>query len=381
MASIRLDHVSKVFQLRRGAHVEALQDVTLLVPNGRLLTVLGPSGSGKTTLLRLITGLEEPTKGTIFLDDRVVNSLPPRDRNVAMVFQHAGLYPHMTVYQNIVFGLKIRGLPSAEIEKRLSETCEMLGVTSLLGRLPHSLSAGEQQRVALARALARRPTALLLDEPFSNLDMPTRSELRLELKKLYRALGTTIVHVTHDQAEALALGEQVAVLHQGRVQQVSIPELLYDQPANLFVATFVGWPPMNLARGVVERQSNGFMFRIVERSHPDKAPQLRFAIPERFGSILMRRGNEDLMIGLRPEELLPCADHAGSKTESVIDGVVELAELVGAQVHVRLNLGGWHCIASWHRHHTPTVGQKVLVKIDSQKARFFDPRTGTAIVL
>ncbi len=361
--------------------MEAVRDMTFEVGEGEFLVLLGPSGSGKTTTLRLIAGLEQPTSGTISINGRTVNGIPPKDRDIAMVFQNHALYPHLMVWQNIAFGLKLRGLPKSEIDQRVRDVSEMLDITKLLTRLPETLSGGEQQRVVLARAIARHPKALLLDEPFSDLDTPMRAQMRVELKKLHRRLHTTIVHVTHDQTEALVLGDRVAVIASGQIQQVGAPLELYENPANTFVAGFLGWPPMNFARGTVVPQRDGFIFRFVGAADTAHARCLRLQIPNSIALAMAKHFGNELVMGLRPEGIVRVLNNASSSTGTTVEAIVELVEPTGPQVHVYLCLGGWRCVAVWPRECAPAVEERIFVRFEMQRARFFDAQTGKAIAL
>ncbi|MFB3738588.1 MAG: ABC transporter ATP-binding protein, partial [Candidatus Velamenicoccus archaeovorus] len=248
MGEVVFDHVRKEFP---GGTV-ALDDLTLEIPDGEFMILVGPSGCGKTTALRCVAGLEKPTRGRIRVAGRVVNDVTPRDRDIAMVFQNYALYPHMSVYRNLAFGLKQRRVPKAEIDRRVRAMSTMLGLDALLKRRPVQLSGGQRQRVAMGRALVREPAAFLLDEPLSNLDAKLRVQMRAELKRLHTRLGITTIYVTHDQVEAMTLGDRIAVMSNGKLQQLGPPQVLYDEPANLFVAGFIGSPPMNFLRGRVE---------------------------------------------------------------------------------------------------------------------------------
>jgi multiple sugar transport system ATP-binding protein len=248
MAKIVLDHVSKVF----GDDVVAVDDVSLEIGDGEFIVLVGPSGCGKSTILRILAGLEEVTAGELLLDEREITDLPPKDRDIAMVFQNYALYPHMTVEQNLGFGLKLRKTPKEEQRRRVDDVAKVLGLDKLMQRKPSELSGGQRQRVAMGRAMVREPHAFLMDEPLSNLDAKLRVQMRAELARLHERLGTTTVFVTHDQVEAMTLGERVAVLRDGVLQQVDEPQNLYEHPANLFVAAFIGSPPMNLVEASVE---------------------------------------------------------------------------------------------------------------------------------
>ncbi|PYK57877.1 MAG: sugar ABC transporter ATP-binding protein, partial [Verrucomicrobia bacterium] len=257
MARIVLDNVSKIFKGPKGEEVRAVNNVSLTIEDREFLVLVGPSGCGKSTTLRMMAGLEEVSRGTISIDGKVVNDVEPKDRDVAMVFQNYALYPHMTVYENMAFGLKLRRYPRAEIDLRVSQAAEILGITPLLDRLPRALSGGQRQRVAVGRAIVRQPKAFLFDEPLSNLDAQMRVQMRMELSRLHQRLAVTMVYVTHDQIEAMTMGNRIAVLKNGEVQQIAGPLELYRRPANLFVAGFIGAPSMNIFRGVLSGDSDG----------------------------------------------------------------------------------------------------------------------------
>jgi sn-glycerol 3-phosphate transport system ATP-binding protein len=302
MAHVILDHVTKWFD----NDVVALHDLSLKIEDGEFLILVGPSGCGKTTALRLVAGLDKPTSGTIKIGDRVVNNVSPRDRDIAMVFQNYALYPHMTVYKNLAFGLKQRKTPKAEIDRRVREAGAMLGLDDLLKRRPAQLSGGQRQRVAMGRALVREPLAFLLDEPLSNLDAKLRVQMRAELKRIHHRLGITTIYVTHDQVEAMTLGDRIVVMSAGEVQQIGKPHDVYRHPANLFVAGFIGSPPMNLLRG---RAEGG---RVV-------AGDLSF---ERAGV-----PDGEVAVGLRPEALTRAAD-GGPSLSFAVDVVEPLGDEV-----------------------------------------------------
>jgi len=261
VARVVIERLSKIFRGPKGESIRALEDVSLTIEEGQFLVVLGPSGCGKTTLLRLIAGLDEPTAGTISIAGRVVNQVPPKEREVAMVFQSPALYPHLTAHENMAFGLKLRHVPKAEIERRVQEAAELLGLTDCLQRPPMALSGGQRQRVALGRALVRRPAVFLLDEPLANLDPPLQAQLRTEISRLHHSPGATWIYVTHDQREAMMLGDRIAVLRQGIIQQVAEPMDLYRRPINMFVADFIGSPAINFLEGTLNLDKEGLIFR------------------------------------------------------------------------------------------------------------------------
>ena len=261
MAQVVLDHLTKVFQGPGRESIRAVDDACLVVEDKELLVLVGPSGCGKTTNLRLIAGLEEPTTGTISINGQVVNDLPPKARDIAMVFQNHALYPHMSAYDNMAFGLTLRHHPKAEISKRVKDAAQILELTACLDRKPAALSGGQRQRVALGRAIVRQPKLFLLDEPLSNLDAQTRLQMRAEIARLHTRLAATMIYVTHDQVEALTLGHRIAVLKAGVIQQVADPMTVYQQPANLFVAGFIGSPPMNFFHGTLLAKGGMFCFQ------------------------------------------------------------------------------------------------------------------------
>src|SRR5947207_7556060 len=300
MGQVKLEHVTKRFS----ADAVALNDLSLDVQDGEFLILVGPSGCGKTTALRIVAGLEKPTSGRIMIGDRVVNDVSPRDRDIAMVFQNYALYPHMTVYKNLAFGLKERRTPKPEIDRRVREVSGILGLDELLKRRPAQLSGGQRQRVAMGRALVREPKAFLLDEPLSNLDAKLRVQMRAELKRIHQRLGITTVYVTHDQVEAMTLGDRIVVMSGGKALQIGRPQDVYRRPANLFVAGFIGSPAMNLVRGTA---SDG---RVV-------AGELRFAWPGPPAG--------ELAVGIRPECLTP-ADDGRPAMELRVDVVEPLGE-------------------------------------------------------
>jgi sn-glycerol 3-phosphate transport system ATP-binding protein len=310
MAEIAFDHVTKEFP---GGTI-ALDDLTLSVPDGEFLILVGPSGCGKTTALRIVAGLEKPSSGVISIGGEAMNTVSPRDRDIAMVFQNYALYPHMTVYRNLAFGLKERHTPKPEIDRRVREASSILGLDELLKRRPAQLSGGQRQRVAMGRALVREPKAFLLDEPLSNLDAKLRVQMRAELKRIHQRLGITTVYVTHDQVEAMTLGDRIVVMSGGKAQQIGRPQEVYRHPANLFVAGFIGSPAMNLVRGAA---SNGGVV----------AGDLRFPWPSPPAA--------ELAVGIRPECLTPADDG-----RPMIEFRVEVVEPLGEQVVVHGTVAG-----------------------------------------
>jgi multiple sugar transport system ATP-binding protein len=325
MATLLINDVSK----RYPNGVEAVSHLSLEVEDGEFVILVGPSGCGKTTALRMVAGLEDVTDGTIELGGRVVNELSPRDRDMAMVFQNYALYPHMTVADNIGFALKLRKLPKAEVKERVAEAARVLGLTEHLGRKPSQLSGGQRQRVAMGRAIVRSPTAFLMDEPLSNLDAKLRVHMRAEVARIQRRLAVATLYVTHDQVEAMTMGDRVAVMRSGQLQQYAAPQELYERPANLFVAAFIGSPAMNLYQASVDEA--GAVLRLGEQN---------LAMPSRLrgdGVIGAYRGRP-VVVGIRPEELVDAALGGGDGAGRRLEGSVDLVEELGSEklVHFRI---------------------------------------------
>ncbi len=321
MAQVLLEQLTKVYP----GGVKAVDNVSLEIADREFVVLVGPSGCGKTTTLRMIAGLEEITAGSVRIGDRVVNDVPPKDRDIAMVFQNYALYPHMTVYNNMAFGLKLRRVPKAEIDRKVHEAARLLGIDGLLHRKPKALSGGQRQRVAVGRAIVRNPKAFLFDEPLSNLDAKLRVETRAELKKLHRRLATTTVYVTHDQEEAMTLGDRVVVMKDGLVQQVGRPLDVYDRPVNRFVAGFVGTPPMNFLEGRLTR-ADGHL-------HFDEG-SCRLRMPERLASRLSAWEGKAMTLGVRPEDISDRCDGEFSDPENSIAVKVSVVEPLGDKMDV-----------------------------------------------
>ena len=379
MARIVLDNVSKSFTGTKGEEVHAVSNVSLAVEDKEFVVLVGPSGCGKSTTLRMIAGLEEISSGTIAIDGRIVNQVEPKDRDVAMVFQNYALYPHMTVYENMAFGLKLRKYPKAEIEKRVRQAAEILGIATLLDRLPKALSGGQRQRVAVGRAIVRQPKAFLFDEPLSNLDAQMRVQMRMELAKLHRRLAATMVYVTHDQVEAMTMGDRIAVMKDGIIQQVADPIHLYQHPANLFVASFIGAPPMNFFRGTLDGESDGLCF--LESAPPSGGQTGGFQIklsPEHSSKLAGRSGSS-VILGLRPEDISLPAAGTGAPADSTVDAVVELVEPLGAETLFHLKTGAHAAVARLGAAVRIAPGQKVRAAFTSAGFHFFDPATERAI--
>ena len=367
MASVRLDNVRKVYDNGK----VAVAGASFTVADGELLVLVGPSGCGKTTLLRAIAGLETITSGTIDIDGRVVNNLAPRERDIAMVFQNYALYPHMTVAENLAFGLKLRSRPRAEIQHRVTEAAHMLGLEELLDARPRRLSGGQRQRVALGRALVREPKVFLLDEPLSNLDAKLRVAMRVEIARLHHRLNATMVYVTHDQIEAMTLGQRIVVLNDGEIQQIDTPMHLYAEPANLFVAGFLGSPAMNFFRGRL--RDDAVALEMNGASLPLDGLQAS-------GLPLQEIRGRELVLGLRPEHL-QCAGTNAFESSSLaqFDATLEVIEPVGNEVFLNLRFGGVALVARVQPQALPAPGATLRMAFDPSRLHAFDAAGGRRI--
>ncbi len=370
--SVRLRQLVKTYAGDSGtAGVPAVKGIDLEIRDGELMVLVGPSGCGKSTTLRMIAGLEEISGGTIEIGGRVVNDLEPKDRGIAMVFQSYALYPHMTVFENMAFGLKLAKRRKAEIHEIVTRTAAALNLNELLDRKPQALSGGQRQRVALGRAIVRNPRVFLFDEPLSNLDAKMRVQMRSEIARLHTRLKTTMIYVTHDQAEAMTLGDRICVMRDGTIMQVADPLTLYRQPANLFVAGFIGSPPMNLLRGTIERRAENHWF--VERSG---AGGISIPLPASAAGVTTNHVGSEIVFGIRPEHILPAAD---SKSTTAIPFTIEVAEQMGAESILYLKAGNCTVAARIFGEHAYKPGDRYLASIDAAKGHWFDPVTEAAI--
>ena len=363
MASVVLQTVTK----RYGDHPPVISAVDLEIRERELMVLVGPSGCGKSTLLRMIAGLEEITSGTIAIGGRVVNDVPPKDRDIAMVFQSYALYPHLTVRENLEFGLRIRKTPRPEIDRLVAEAARMLGLGDLLSRRPKELSGGQRQRVALGRAIVRDPAVFLFDEPLSNLDATLRVQMRAELKQLQHRLQVTSVYVTHDQVEAMTLGHRIAVLHQGVLQQVGTPLEVYERPQNLFVATFIGTPPMNFLRATVAEDGAALL-----------AKGFTLPAPASAREALRGRAGRAVMVGVRPEHVVGAGRTPRGET-APLELVVELVETLGAVVVVHGRAGDDAVAFELDPHRPPELGDRVVVQVEVERLHTFDADSGERI--
>jgi multiple sugar transport system ATP-binding protein len=359
MASVIFDKVEKIYK-----DVPVIKDLNLEIKDEEFMVLVGPSGCGKSTALRMIAGLEEITAGKISIGDRVVNDLPPKERDIAMVFQSYALYPHMTVRENLEFGLEIRKMPREEINRLVNEAAQILDITHLLDRKPKQMSGGQRQRVAVGRAIVRKPAVFLFDEPLSNLDAKLRVQMRAEISKLQHRLKTTTVYVTHDQVEAMTMGNRIAVMNQGRIQQLGTPLDLYDHPANVFVATFIGTPPMNLIQTTVS-----------EGGQKLSSSKFVLPVPQSLRSLTQGKDGQKIIVGIRPENILD-ADRPARGEITRLQAEVEIAEPLGHEVVVHARIGDDLVVAKLDPHHIPRMGDKVELIIELETMHLFDAGTG-----
>ena len=380
MAQVGLEHLTKLFAGPGGQTVRAVDNASLVIEDKELLVLVGPSGCGKTTTLRLIAGLDQPTAGTVSLDGQSVNHLPPKDRDVAMVFQNYALYPHLSVYDNLAFGLKLRHVPRAEIARRVKDAAQTLDLTGCLDRKPAALSGGQRQRVAVGRALVRRPQVFLFDEPLSNLDAPTRLLMRAEIARLHARLATTTLYVTHDQVEALTLSHRVAVMNHGVIQQVAAPMDLYHHPANLFVAGFIGSPPMNFFYGTLAQKGAALVFQETARNSVTAPPPITLELNSALASPLQPYLAKPIVLGLRSEHITCAPPQPDTPSGRTIQAVVELVQPLGSETCLHLAGHARSFVARVPTTQPASPHQKLSLIFDIRHAHFFDPTSGTAIL-
>jgi multiple sugar transport system ATP-binding protein len=361
MASVKMENVVKRF-----GKVSVIEGMNLDIHDHEFMVLVGPSGCGKSTALRMIAGLEEVTAGNILIGEKVVNDLPPKDRDIAMVFQSYALYPHMTVRENLEFGLKIRKMPQDQIDKLVKEAAQILDITHLLDRKPKQMSGGQRQRVALGRAIVRNPAVFLFDEPLSNLDAKLRVQMRAEIAKLQQRLQTTCVYVTHDQVEAMTMGHRICVLNAGKIQQVGTPLDLYDHPTNVFVAQFIGTPPMNLINGTISDGGSNIA-----------ATKFKLPVPQSYRSKVAE--GQKVVFGIRPENILH-ADEKGRGETAQISADVEIVEPLGHEVVVYSRAGDDLLCATLDPHRAPKMGDKIELLIELDGLHLFDAETEKRIV-
>jgi len=365
MASVTYEHIYKHF-----GDVVAVSDLSIEVKDKEFLVFVGPSGCGKSTSLRMLAGLEEITEGNIYIGDRLVNDVPPKDRDIAMVFQSYALYPHMTVYDNMAFGLKLRKVPKQEIERRVKESAGILGIEHLLDRKPKQLSGGQRQRVAVGRAIVREPNVFLMDEPLSNLDAKLRVQARTEISKLHQRLGTTIIYVTHDQIEAMTMGTRIAVLKDGILQQVDSPQNLYDLPNNAFVGGFIGSPAMNFFDATLI-QENGKMYA--------DCKDFRVIVPPDHSALYKQYLGKEVLFAIRPEHVHDPDFQPPGITTALVEGKVEVTELMGNEVMTYFITANQSFIGRFDPRTKVTVGGVKATAFDMSRMHLFDKQTELAI--
>ncbi len=348
MAGVTFDRVTKTY----ADGTTAVHDLNLEINDGEFMVLVGPSGCGKTTALRMVAGLEDISSGVLKIGERVVNHVPSRDRDIAMVFQSYALYPHLSVYDNIAFGLKIKKLPKEEIEKRVANAARILGLEPFLKRKPRALSGGQRQRVAMGRAIVREPAAFLMDEPLSNLDAKLRVQMRAEIAGIQHDLGVTTIYVTHDQIEAMTMGDRVAVMRKGELQQVADPQTLYDRPVNLFVGGFIGSPAMNMIEATLERQNGGFSAKVGEQSITIEADEIK----ARPG--LAAYAGKQVVLGIRPEDLEDAALVPSSPNEQRLRGTAALTEALGSEIMAHFTIKAKHATTEDVRELAQDVGDE-----------------------
>ena len=397
MAGVQFEGVSKIY----ADGTRAVNRLQLEIQDGEFMVLVGPSGCGKTTALRMVAGLEDISEGVLRIGDTVVNHVPPRDRDIAMVFQSYALYPHLSVYDNIAFGLKLKKTPKEEVRERVQKAAELLGLTEYLDRKPRALSGGQRQRVAMGRAIVRQPKAFLMDEPLSNLDAKLRVQMRAEISQLQTDLGTTTVYVTHDQVEAMTMGDRVAVMRKGELQQVAAPQELYDRPVNLFVGGFIGSPAMNLVDAKLE-QRNGDLVAVLGENEIELGPETRSARPG-----LEAYTGRTLVLGIRPEDLEDASLETDATERQHLKGKVTLTEALGSEVMVHFKVdaeaaatddvrelakdagteglgelgseGGATMVGRFGARSRVRGGEAVEVAVDTRALHFFEPESGLGI--
>jgi len=367
MAEVKLENVYKIY----AGDVTAVKDFSLDIRHGEFLVLVGPSGCGKSTTLRMIAGLEEISKGTIKIGDRVVNDVPPKDRDIAMVFQNYALYPHMTVYNNMAFGLKLRKFKKAEIDKRVRDAAKTLELEEYLDRRPKALSGGQRQRVAMGRAIVREPAVFLFDEPLSNLDAKMRVEMRKGILRLHKSLATTMVYVTHDQVEAMTLGDRICVMNGGIIEQVGEPTEVFDNPESLFVARFIGTPPMNLFEGKLVDESGKLVF---------VGGSLHAPVAERQYDAVRHMVGKNICLGLRPKSFYLKNEVQGDAMVE-LSGTVEVRELLGDEILAHMESGDFKYTVSLDPHSKVDLSGTVELCLDMERAHIFDSDSGRNLTM
>lgn len=369
MANLSLKHIFKIYP----GNVTAVKDFNLEIEDKEFIVFVGPSGCGKSTTLRMIAGLEEISQGELFIGDKIVNDVAPKDRDIAMVFQNYALYPHMSVYDNMAFGLKLRKVDKAEIDKKVKEAARILDIEHLLDRKPKALSGGQRQRVALGRAIVREPKVFLMDEPLSNLDAKLRVQMRTEISKLHKRLQTTFIYVTHDQTEAMTMGTRIVVMKDGVVQQVDTPQHIYDHPANIFVAGFIGSPQMNFIDSKLVEEGGKVLVVFGEDT---------VELPEDKAKVLKEKGyiGKDVIMGIRPENLDDGTDFIAAHSKATFNANVEVTELMGAETYIYLSKEKSNLVARVNGSSPVKSGETIKIALDESKIHIFDKETELAVL-
>ena len=369
MANLSLKHICKVYQ----GDVTAVKDFNLDIADKEFIVFVGPSGCGKSTTLRMIAGLEEISKGELFIGDKLVNEVPPKDRDIAMVFQSYALYPHMTVYDNMAFGLKIRKLSKEDVDKKVKEAAKILDIEHLLNRKPKALSGGQRQRVALGRAIVREPKVFLMDEPLSNLDAKLRVQMRTEIAKLHKKLQTTFIYVTHDQTEAMTMGSRIVVMKDGVVQQVASPQEIYENPANMFVAGFIGSPQMNFIDAKIEAISSEIALIFDSE---------KIILPKNMGEILKEKGylGKEVIMGIRPEHIEDNEEYIRNNKDTTITAKVEVTELMGAESYIYVTNGNNSLTVRVNGSTLVQSGDNAKFALKIDKVHIFDKETEITVL-
>ncbi len=378
MASLSLKNIYKKYP----GGVIAVSDFNLEIKDKEFIILVGPSGCGKSTTLRMIAGLEEISSGELYIGDRLVNDVAPKDRDIAMVFQNYALYPHMTVFDNMAFGLKLRKTSKEEIRRRVEEAARILDIEHLLERKPKALSGGQRQRVALGRAIVREPKVFLLDEPLSNLDAKLRAQMRTELTRMHQKLGTTFIYVTHDQTEAMTMGTRIVVMKDGLIQQCDAPQVLYDRPCNMFVAGFIGSPQMNFIDGKVVKDGDKFYAEFGSEDTKTRAGvKYRILLPEGKNAkdALVPYEDKEVIIGIRPEHVHNEQNFLDTIPEGIVEADVEVTELMGAETYLYMNCEGHAINARVDPSNTARPGDKIKITIDPTRIHLFDKDTQKTI--
>ncbi len=369
MASVTLKNMYKVYE----GGVTAVSDFNLDIADKEFIVLVGPSGCGKSTTLRMVAGLEEITEGELYIGDKLMNDVAPKDRDIAMVFQNYALYPHMTVYDNMAFGLKLRKTPKAEIDRRVKEAAKILDIEHLLNRKPKALSGGQRQRVALGRAIVREPKVFLMDEPLSNLDAKLRVQMRTEITKLHNRLQTTFIYVTHDQTEAMTMGTRIVVMKDGFIQQVDSPQNLYDHPVNLFVGGFIGSPQMNFINVKLEKEGDDVF--AVFGDNKIKVPEGKIKKFKDLSCI-----GQEVIMGIRPEDIHDEEVFLQNSEESTVKAYVEVVELMGSETYLYLNIAGNNVTARVDPRSTARTGDTIRVALDQNRLHFFNKETEESLL-